>query len=219
MTQANVIHTLTVSEDSADFLSSNLAIPDSKHSRIVNSVETIFTPNETKSNSILWMPRKNPDHVNAVLCSLQRSSSSQLHGWNGHPLENLSHSHVAERMNAARIFLSFGHPEGFGLPVAEAMASGCWVIGYSGGGGNELFRFGGSTQVEFGNWRQYLYAIQSVLDRFSHNPVETSLRLSRQSQAVKFLYSDKEELLSIKMAWSRIHALFLNWHTTTFSTH
>ena len=31
-----------------------------------------------------------------------------------------------------------GHPEGFGLPIAEAMAAGCWVV-YSGGGGQELF--------------------------------------------------------------------------------
>ena len=45
------------------------------------------------------------------------------------------------------IFLSFGHPEGFGLPITEAMASGYWVIGYHGGGGRELFRFGASDSV------------------------------------------------------------------------
>ena len=28
------------------------------------------------------------------------------------------------------LFLSFGYPEGFGLPVAEAMSCGCAVIGY-----------------------------------------------------------------------------------------
>ena len=81
------------------------------------------------------MPRKNPDHVNAVLLGLQRANLVNSSNWHAEPLIDLSHNDVARYLNSARLFLSFGHPEGFGLPIAEAMASGCWVVGYSGGGG------------------------------------------------------------------------------------
>jgi glycosyltransferase involved in cell wall biosynthesis len=37
------------------------------------------------------------------------------------------------------VFLSLSDRDGFGLPPAEAMACGCYVVGYSGGGGREFF--------------------------------------------------------------------------------
>ena len=52
----------------------------------------------------------------------------------GQSLHDLAHSEVADFLNGALLFLAFGHPEGFGLPIAEAMASGCccWVcVGWS----------------------------------------------------------------------------------------
>ena len=108
------------------------------------------------------MPRKNPDHVNAILQGISRSNTHYSNGWSGRPLQKLSHSEVADSLNHARIFLSFGHPEGFGLPIAEAMASGCWVVGYSGGGGRELFGFGASTEVTFGDWSSFVLAVNDV---------------------------------------------------------
>ena len=92
---------------------------------------------------MLWMPRKNPQHVQAVLQG-PSAAAMALHPRLGGPaFAQLSHASIAERLNGAQLFLAFGHPEGFGLPIAEAMAAGCWVVGYSGGGGQELFRFGG----------------------------------------------------------------------------
>ena len=106
------------------------------------------------------MPRKNPQHVQAVLRgSTQRYGSYRRLG--GQPLQHLSHMEVAARLNGAQLFLAFGHPEGFGLPIAEAMAAGCWVVGYSGGGGQELFRFGGADQVAFGDCRALLLRLSA----------------------------------------------------------
>ena len=50
-----------------------------------------------------------------------------------------SEAAVADILRESQVFLSFGHPEGFGLPPAEALACGCLVIGYHGGGGREYF--------------------------------------------------------------------------------
>ena len=199
-----VLQVLSVSEDTSAFLSTNLLIPDDRISRVINSIEPFFSPASNKSNILHWMPRKNPDHVQAVIHAIQAARSTFSSGWNGLPLESLSHREVANNLNQARIFLSFGHPEGFGLPIAEAMASGCWVIGYTGGGGRELFRFGGSSEIAFGDWTEFVSATENAFKSFSLHPREMANRLERQSLAIRTLYSREQEHQSIRIAWERI---------------
>ena len=54
---------------------------------------------------------------------------------------------VAEVLGSSTVFVALGHSESFGLPVAEALASGCLVVGYDGGGGHELFEAPGAWPV------------------------------------------------------------------------
>ena len=176
-----VLQVLSISEDTHTFLSRNLGLADLRLSRIINAIEPMFRADETKVKRMHWMPRKNAQHVQAVLQGLQRSGMPYTQGWEGQPLQQLSHAEVATRFNGAQLFLSFGHPEGFGLPIAEAMAAGCWVVGYSGGGGQELFRFGGAEQVAFGDWPGFIAAIERAFAQFALAPRETELRLQRQA--------------------------------------
>lgn len=206
-----VLQVLSISEDTHTFLARNLSIPDECLSRIINAIEDIFSSDQIKTNRLHWMPRKNPEHVQAVLQGVNSCGLHHALGWQGEPLQNLSHAQVAKRLNGARLFLSFGHPEGFGLPIAEAMAAGCWVVGYSGGGGRELFRFGASQEVNFGDWSGFINAVQDSLERFAVAPRETELRLKRQSKAVQALYGADQEHASIESAWTRIAARFQHW--------
>jgi glycosyltransferase involved in cell wall biosynthesis len=209
-----VLQVLSISEDTHQFLSQNVGIPDRRLNRIVNAIEPMFSGNQPKSNRLHWMPRKNPEHVQAVLFGMQRCGLRYSEGWQAEPLQQLSHQQVADRLNAARIFLAFGHPEGFGLPIAEAMAAGCWVVGYSGGGGAELFRFGASCQVAFGDWSAFVAGIQAALEVFALKPRETQLRLHRQALAVSSLYSHEQERASIAAAWESVAEAFVAWQQT-----
>ena len=56
-------------------------------------------------------------------------------------LKNKPHADVLSTLSCLP-FSFHGHPEGFGLPVAESLLE-CGVIGYSGLGGRELLSLGG----------------------------------------------------------------------------
>lgn len=209
-----VLQVLCVSEDSHRFLHRNFGMADGRLSRIIHAIEPIFRPDATKQPLIHWMPRKNADHVLAVMLGLRRGRLQHLQGWQAAPLGPMDHASLAERLNRARLFLSFGHPEGFGLPVAEAMAAGCYVVGYSGGGADELFQHGLSRPVRFGDWTGFVAAIQQALDDFATAPRETALRLERQSLAIRTLYSQEQESRSIQAAWERIRLAFQGWRSS-----
>lgn len=62
-------------------------------------------------------------------------------------LENkYSQSEVIGFYRSADIFMAIGYPEGFALPPLEAMACGCAVIGFTGGGAGE-FMIDGETAL------------------------------------------------------------------------
>ena len=155
------------------------------------------------------MSRKNKYIQQSVLSYLSATESYRRFEWQS--LRNVSHSAVLDTFRTSICYLNFGHPEGFGLPIAEAMASGCWVVGYSGGGGRELFRFGGSEQVPFGDWTAFVQALQRAFTLFADQPRETDLRLQRQALAVRSLYGRSQERATVEIAWQRIEEIFSQW--------
>jgi glycosyltransferase involved in cell wall biosynthesis len=86
---------------------------------------------------LAYMPRKRPEEARQVLGMLRLRGA--LDGWEVLALDGLSQAEVADCLSECSLFLSFSQLEGFGLPPLEALASGCFVIGYSGFGGQEYF--------------------------------------------------------------------------------
>ena len=82
------------------------------------------------------MGRKHVDHARKV--ALMASQHPRLKQLSFHELPRMRHEEVANARKEALLFLSCGHPEGFGLPLAEAIACGCMVVGYHGLAGRDF---------------------------------------------------------------------------------
>ena len=98
-----------------------------------------------------------------------------LEGWEVIELNGMTQAEVAAQLRTTKIFLAFTYQEGFGLPPAEAMACGNYVIGYHGFGGRELFHDEFSAPVETGDIVGYAKALLSM--RLKSAPIRAGVRL------------------------------------------
>jgi glycosyltransferase involved in cell wall biosynthesis len=134
----------TVSQESRDVLSS--VHPGLTVTVIGNPVDTErFWPRPGAPPSVAWFSRKRP--LEAALLHRLLSIDDRLSGVALHEITDEPWQTVAEILGAATVFIALGHTEGFGLPVAEALAAGCLVTGYDGGGGRELFDAPGAWPI------------------------------------------------------------------------
>jgi len=96
---------------------------------------TVFRPG-LKTPSIAYMPRRLPETAELIRkVFLRRHPSLSSVPWR--PINGRTEEETAEILSTSAVFLSLSHQEGFGLPPLEAMASGCVVVGFHGGGGRE----------------------------------------------------------------------------------
>lgn len=130
---------------------------------------TIFNFSKAKKKQIAYMPRKLTEDVNQVISILNLRQN--LTDWEFVAIDGLDESGVSSIMKESAIFLSFNHREGFGLPPAEAMACGCLVIGYQGGGGKEYFKNEFSYPIEDGNIIQFAKTVEDVIAKHSFEDI------------------------------------------------
>ncbi|MFI9503779.1 hypothetical protein [Nocardia sp. NPDC052566] len=129
----------TISRNGVEVLSR--AIPNLPAPQLVpNPIDAeLFRPAPQRTRSIAWMSRKRPSE-SALLKQILRNDP-RCAGVELRDIRGVSHEQVAEILAGTSVFIALGAPEGegFGLPVAEALAAGCLVTGYGLGGGDELF--------------------------------------------------------------------------------
>lgn len=138
--QLNNIHgILTVSHDGADLL--RLAFPGS-HIAVVRNVidKDIFRlGTEPSGHRIGYVPSRRSDELHQLLHLVRALGMGTANDWELVPIQGRSEQEVASILRTCTIFLSLSDRDGFGLPPAEAMACGSYVVGYPGGGGKEFF--------------------------------------------------------------------------------
>lgn len=90
-----------------------------------------------KAFQVAYMPRKRRRDAAALVKALKATPG--LEDVPFVEIDGVPNADAARILRESLFFLSFSAREGFGLPAAEAMATGALVIGYSGVGGNEFF--------------------------------------------------------------------------------
>lgn len=104
----------------------------------------LFVPSAEKSGVAL-LPKKRPHEGRLLerLLAVDRRTAGQP----VRVVADLPRAEVVRILAEARVFVALSHTDSLGLPVVEAMLSGCLVVGYDGGGGAELFEAPGTWRV------------------------------------------------------------------------
>ncbi len=199
--QKNTVASIVVSEDNERYL--KFAFPGLKVFRVRNSIDPdIFYYDSKKKKQIAFMPRKNIQDIGQVINILKIRNI--LDNYDLVSIDNLPEQGVAKIMRESLIFLSFGHPEGFGLPPAEAMACGCIVVGYHGMGGREFFKEDFSFPIEFGHIISFSKAVEDVINTYENNPDSIIKMGNEASHFITQTYSPKVEEEDVLGLWKML---------------
>lgn len=130
---------LTVSQDGAELL--RLAFPATRIAVVRNVIDQdIFRlGREPARHRIGYVPSRRPEELHQLLHLVRALGIGTADGWELVPIQGRTENEVASILRSCAIFLSLSDRDGFGLPPAEAMACGSYVVGYPGGGGREFF--------------------------------------------------------------------------------
>jgi glycosyltransferase involved in cell wall biosynthesis len=165
---ANLVAMMTVSEDSAALLRFTFPQFDIEHIRSVIDGERFYPGERPGGRRIAYMPRRRHAEREQLLHVLR--SRGVLEGWELVPIDGKTEDETAELMRSCALFLGFSEREGFGLPPAEAMASGCYVVGFTGLGGRDYFDPAYCTPVAESDLRAYAAAVEEAIQRYEADP-------------------------------------------------
>ncbi|MFC7533542.1 glycosyltransferase [Actinoplanes sp. GCM10030250] len=161
---------LTVSEDGERLLSWTFpTLPVHRARPVVD--RAVFHPGSgPRRRRIGYLARGRRSEEREMLLHMLRARGLPA-DWELTPISG-SEAQVAAAMRECAIFLAFGFREGFGLPPAEAMASGCYVVGYTALGGAEFFDPAYCTPVPECDLRAFGEAIEDAIRRYQEDPDE-----------------------------------------------
>lgn len=188
-----LLHLLCVSQHDRDLLIHGFDLGAERVSLLVNGIETErFHPASSKRRQIAYMPRKNGAEAAVVVALLQ--NQPWFRHWTLVAIKDRSQADVAAILQKSLVFLAFGHPEGFGLPMAEALACGCALLGYSGLGGRELlslaFQNDVGLEVAYGDWLGFIKGVAAFDRSLQENQTKVLESLLKASKAVRARYSN-----------------------------
>lgn len=185
---------LTISDDATRCVAMAFPGVEDRILRVHYSVDAQrFNPHQPKENLITYMPRKLADHSSKVLFFLRNHLPAH---WRIQPIDGLNETGVADLLQRSKIFMSFSHFEGLGLPPLEAALCGNQVIGYTGQGGNEYWTPEIFQAVESGDIVGFA---QRILRKIQHlDSLPQFLVESAAIQTLAVRYSAEQERLDMQ---------------------
>ena len=155
-----------------------------------------------KKNLVAYMPRKLKDHSNLLMFYLKDMMPKN---WKIIALENISEKKLFEILAKSKIFLSFSHLEGTGIPPIEAALSGNKIIGYTGGGGNSYWKKPIFTKVENGEIYDYGQKVLNSIKKYNSKWIKDTYK---QRVKLSSIYSKESEKRSLKKFTKHILKFF-----------
>ncbi|WP_457316970.1 glycosyltransferase [Sinomonas sp. RB5] len=198
-TLANLRGIMTVSQDSRHLL--ELAFPARPVMVVRNAIDPrVFFPGEgPRRRAVAYVPTRRGHELGQLLHILR----SRGFDWELIPIQGMSEADVSGVLRSVAIFMSLSEQEGFGLPAAEAMAAGCYVVGYSGGGGDEFF------DSEYCSPTGRLSELVEALVRATQTPLqELQLLGLKASRAISLRYSEAAMCDDLRKFWESITGCF-----------
>lgn len=198
----NLAAVVVVSEHSRELVS--YAAPSANVVRVHNSIDPgRFHPGPARPRPVIgYMPRRGL-HEGQQALGLLRGHGA-IDGWEVRRLEGLDEDGVAERLRSTTIFMSLAHREGFGLPAAEAMACGAYVVGFHGFAGREFFRPEFSHPVAPGDVLGLARGIAEVIERERAEPGWCQARGADAARFIASEYSPERERQDVVQAYSAL---------------
>jgi hypothetical protein len=184
---SDLVAMLVVSEDNERYV--GRALPGVRVARVHHWIdpEVFHVDLSARRRKITVMPRKRRDEYEQLVGIL--NARRALDGWQLDALEGRSEAEVAARLRESVLFVSLSRAEGFGLPPAEAIASGNHAIGFHGMGGREIFRAPFAQAIEDGDVLALAVAVEEFLAGYDARVTELAQRAVEGSRFITSTYS------------------------------
>jgi hypothetical protein len=177
---------LAVSEDNVAFL--QFAFPDIPVELTRQVIDPrIFFPDASRGRRIGFVTARREREREMLLHVLR--SRGLLDGWEIVPIFGKTEQETAEILRSCTFFLSFSEGEGFGLPPAEAMACGCYVIGYTGMAGRDFFDPLYCDPVPDGDVLGFAQVVDDAMRRYASDPSQVTSRGLAASTRIRDRYT------------------------------
>ena len=146
-----------------------------------------YQPAEAKENLVVYSARKSDAGTNLEKISRYHPILQQL-SWQA--VDELPESDYARILSKARFFLACGIQEGLNVSVLEAMASGCIVMGFN-GGGSDYMTDANALLVENGDYFGLGLRLEEACRRLSQDPTAFDALIHRARQTAE-AYMDRD---------------------------
>ncbi len=160
----------------------------------INLKEFYYKGNLKEEGRIFLLYRKNQKEIDRFLFNLPKEIYERYNVIVGK--KHLDKNELIKEYQKAEIFLSFSYPEGFALPPLEAMACGCVVIGYTGGGGKSHMINGETAIVlEDGDYKGVEKGLIKILgDNRLKSILKKNALLKAKEYSLEAMYKSVENL-------------------------
>jgi len=162
-----------------------------------------LTYNPDKKLQIALMPRKRREEARILATLIERHPD--LVGVPSVVIDQLPDEAAHRLIRESLIFLSLSQREGFGLPPAEAMATGSLVIGYTGVGGEEFFTEETGFPIPDGDIVAFVDQIANVVTAWRQAPEALERKRRHASDFIWSRYNETVARQSLLDLWADIH--------------